>query len=153
MQGDAKGDLARARAAVRKSSRGVLERCLDVIEEDIERRVDKGIDINGKPFKPLSPTYAKQKSKKFPGMPILKATRAMLAGANIRRRFKANQTGTTEASMSYTSEYAAYHQEGGGKLPKREFIGVSKEAERQVDNILDGWITGILRDGRATLRR
>jgi len=115
---------------------------LDHVEEDIERRIDRGVDIEGSKFKPLSAKYKKRKAKKFPGMPILKATRTMLSGANIRRRI-GKKTGKLTYGVG-KGDYAGFHQEGGGKLPRRAFGGVSDDAANKVEKIFGDWTGDVL---------
>lgn len=149
---EVRDELGKIRAEMKISSRAVIEEALDIVERDIEDRIDQGIDMNGKPFAPLSDAYAKQKRRKFPGMPILKATRRMLAGINIKRKFTGNQTGTTTGSLEYTAEHAEYHQQGGKNLPKREFIGVSATADRAIDEMMSDWLDDVLTRAKTSLR-
>lgn len=107
--------------------------------DDVERRIDRGVDQSGAAFAPLSEKYAKRKAKKFPGKPILKRTNHMVAGANISTHINRQSV-----RIRYESEYAAYHQDGTGKMPKREFAGVSAEAEREADRIIESFVDKLL---------
>lgn len=115
----------------------------DIVDEtivDIEERIDRGVDINGAPFKALSPKYAKQKARKFPGKPILKRTNAMVAGANIKTKISRKS-----ARVEYTTPYAQFHQFGTDKMPERAFVGISDKVSREADNILGKHIERVLK--------
>ena len=115
----------------------------DIADEailDIERGIDRGVDVNGNAFKPLSPAYAKQKAKRYPGKPILKRTNAMVAGGNITRKIN-----KLSAKVTYNAPYAQYHQFGMGTMPKREFAGIRKETSDKVDKIMGKFVERMLK--------
>lgn len=87
----------------------------------------------GEDFKwpPLSPKYAAWKAKKFPGKPILQRTGALIAsmtseGANGN----ISLIGKASAVFGTSVAYGIYHDEGGKRLPRRNF---SEPSERRRD--------------------
>jgi phage gpG-like protein len=52
---------------------------------------------------------------------------------------------TNGITVGTTVPYAAYHNTGTDKLPKREFIGDSKQMMTKVGNVFDKWLNEIFR--------
>ncbi len=133
-------DLRRLRLSLESMSRKLgdnremVEDALEIIELDIERRIDRGVDIEGEPFAPLSPAYKKRKEKTHPGQAILKRTRTMISGKMIQKKVSVwSGQNRSEGRIKYLTKYAKYHQEGGKKLPKRAFAGITEDALREID--------------------
>lgn len=76
----------------------------------------------GSKWAPLSPKYAKQKARAFPGQPLMVAT------GDLRKSLAFRPLGIEEITSSKmvigtAIPYAAYHQAGAGRLPQRKLIG------------------------------
>lgn len=69
-----------------------------------------------RPWQSLSPRYAEQKTKRFPGQPILRATGAMLDASFIKTR--------GDQFLVQTTHYGAFQQFGTSKMPPRPWMGV-----------------------------
>jgi len=80
-----------------------------------------------RPWKDLSPRYAKDKSQKYPGEPILRATGLMQDAAYIFTR--------GDKFLVRSTEYGAFHQFGVAKLPARPWMGVPDVALKQLPSI------------------
>lgn len=81
------------------------------------------------PFAPLSPDYAQQKERRFPGSPVLQATQTLLksltqdnAEGSVRR------IDDLEAEFGSEVFYGIFHQFGTGRMPARPPL-----AEPEVD--------------------
>lgn len=79
-------------------------------------------------WKALSPKYAAIKQRKYGAMPILQAT-----GKGYRSLTSADADGAVvvkekqELVLGTSIPYMAYHQKGGGRLPKREPISMTDD--------------------------
>ena len=78
----------------------------------------------GRPWAPLSKGYAKRKSKKWPGAPILRASGTMQDTAVIRPW----RTGFKVLS----TYYGAYNQFGTSKMPARPWMGIPDKSLIQI---------------------
>jgi len=68
--------------------------------------------------------------------------------ADTKRKILAGRTGNLRNSINYRTEpgkaivysdttYGKYHNEGSGKIPKRQFIGKNKKLETEIFDALD----------------
>lgn len=75
----------------------------------------------------LSPKYAEQKAKEYPGAPILVRT-GRLKNSMISQGSDGNITVINKDSAIFGSSvpYGVYHDKGGSKMPKRNFSDVSE---------------------------
>jgi len=73
----------------------------------------------GTKWSPLSPNYAQWKSRRAPGMPILRLTGRMQDNTRIR---PAGAPGLFNATMG--ANYGRYHMFGTSKMPARPWLGV-----------------------------
>lgn len=80
-----------------------------------------------RPWKSLSPRYATEKSKKYPGQPILRATGLMQELAHIYTR--------GDRFIVRSTNYGAYNQFGTSKSPARPWMGVPDTALDQLPSI------------------
>jgi hypothetical protein len=81
---------------------------------------DERNPTTGRPWAALSPGYAAQKSKRYPGEPILRATGRM----QDTSRIVPYQTGFNVK----TTTYGGYHQFGTSKMPARPWMGIPVES-------------------------
>ena len=116
--------IARAEKAVNKAK--LMQ---EIIEGRFENEATRA--TGGKPWKRLKPATIKQRIRGGYGEgPILQRT------VMLKERAKAAVAGTFSLSekvewdvASVGVDYAAYHQEGGGSLPRRPFFDSPSKAE------------------------
>jgi len=90
----------------------------------VERTAMRRVDVRGRPFAPYTGEYAKWKAKRFghAGAPDLRQSERMLGEITLKR------DGPLAGRLGFTSgrsvEIAVFHQEGRGRLPRREFFGI-----------------------------
>ena len=78
----------------------------------------------GRPWKRLSPGYAKEKNKKYPSLPILRLTGKMQDTAFIFVR--------GDTFVVSTTHYGGYNQFGTSRMPARPWMGVPDISLRQI---------------------
>lgn len=90
---------------------------------------------NGSPWQALSPAYARWKTRRYPGQPILRASDEMF-------RSLVGQTGESviriePRRLEYGTRrrYGRYHQRGEGYNPLRQFLDVTEEDRRQIKKL------------------
>tara|TARA_R110002020_G_scaffold43981_2_gene127124 strand:- start:780 stop:1226 length:447 start_codon:yes stop_codon:yes gene_type:complete len=102
------------------------------VVKDHKRRLQFGQGVDMKPMKKLQPSTIKSKrikNYKNPRVP-LNATSTMSKIKFKERATKSNQTATLKPADS-RDEIGVYHQEGGARLPKREWFGVTVKQEQK----------------------
>lgn len=100
----------------------------DAVEEDTRLRLeDDTVSPSGKPWDEWSPDYARTRG---PQHKLLFGTGALADSLEHDRNGDVLDFGSP-------LPYATVHQTGSrnGRLPKREYVGVSRELGRAVDNI------------------
>lgn len=80
-----------------------------------------------------------KKRQKQVGWPLLNKTGA------LKNSLKVTSRGQNYFIISSDVKYAAYHNEGTDRLPKREFIGESNTLKRRLDNLFDYMIKKIFK--------
>lgn len=100
-----------------------IPRLLQANKENWQR----GVDPNGRPWKTLSPAYAKLKMEEFGPLPILRATGHMLDTAYI--------TGRGKRFFVHTNDRGVYHQFGTDNMPARPWMGVPNKAMQDLADI------------------
>lgn len=92
----------------------------------------------GAPWAPLSPKYAAWKARHFPGKPILRRTdelfTSLTQGPAIR------EIGRDLLVMGSPVTHGKYHARGGGRLPRRDPIGVPEALRREWMSILHKFV-------------
>lgn len=78
------------------------------------------------------------RKRKGDGHPLLIDTGAMLQAATGGGSGHVTQIDGSELTVgvSSTVPYAAIHNEGKGKMPKREFMGVQEKRLKQIDKVI-----------------
>lgn len=109
---------------------------------EAEQFASEGSAGGGGRWKDLSDRYKAQKIKRYGSKPILQASGALmesLTGDGPGSYYSATKT---EMAVGSVIPYGIYHQRGGGKLPKREPISLSKTQQDRMGYII----------GRASVR-
>tara|TARA_R100001082_G_C4365876_1_gene161915 strand:- start:4017 stop:4463 length:447 start_codon:yes stop_codon:yes gene_type:complete len=104
----------------------------DIIVKDHFKRLNVGTDANGRGMKQLKPATVARKGSdqvlvdkdKMRHLVRSRATKAK-PFVNIHPGKKQKRDGVTNAQIGL------YHQTGAGRLPKREWFGITKKAEKQ----------------------
>jgi len=108
----------------------VGDKAVDIVVD----RTKKGKDVSGTAFKPYSKRY-----KKTPKKPVnLKRTGDMLNAVTAEAhddhaRIYVRESGRSDGESNFA--LAMLHNEGDGKIPRREFFGI--EQEREVNKLYE----------------
>ena len=117
-----------------------LNEAADIVVLDIENGIKYGRDITGSPMAKLQPDTIADKRKKGYSSPrtALFATGTMKK-VYIPKSKRANKTRQVVEIIvaKKRDDVGVYHQKGGGNLPKREWFGISKTAEKRAFNLLE----------------
>ncbi len=83
-------------------------------------------------WKPLTPKYKAIKDMKFGPLPILQRTGKMYRSMTGQSPDSVVEESAQEMSIGTKVSYAAYHQRGSGRLPKREVISLTEAQEKRL---------------------
>lgn len=97
--------------------------------EEVKRSYQAETDPDGASRQPLSPKYAEYKDRVRPGKAILHFDEPLFNSLAFRVEGTAADIGSIGGP-----EYAAIHNYGGGRIPKREYAGVSNAF---IDNMVE----------------
>jgi len=115
----------------------------DIIVKDHFQRLEKGLDANEKSMKPLKESTIKAKGfnqilvdkdkmRRLVRTQATKAKQRVLIKPGDKQKRKG---GVTNADIG------SFHQSGGKNLPKRQWFGVTKTAEKKslklIENVID----------------
>jgi len=93
-----------------------------------------GQDVHDSPFAPYSDSYARTKS----GTVNLKQSGAMLNSISATGSGKS-------ARIQCSSSIAQYHEQGTGKMPQRQFMGLSQQdTQDMIDELVIDVIGGLI---------
>ena len=105
------------------------EKILQPAAEVVARAIERNFEEEGRPepWKPLTPKYARYKSRRWPGTKILERTGAL--GGSIRVTVEPGPGNTAAIVASTDVFYAPFHQFGvpGNNLPPRPFLVLTEE--------------------------
>lgn len=109
-----------------------------------------------KPWQSLSEDYAKQKSKKYPGAPMLVAS-GKLFNSLIRNFEGEDDEGVsivTAKKLSYGTKipYAKYHMLGTKKMPARPFIGITDKQEKTWKVLIARYISATINNDQSEMK-
>jgi len=103
------------------------------VVEDHEKRLSFGQGVDGRPMAKLKPLTIQGKRKQGyakPRVPLY-ATGTLKDVKITKKASKTNQEARIMPDET-RREIGAFHQEGGGKLPKREWFGVTEKVEERL---------------------
>jgi len=118
------------------------QRMLPALRDYIDRRIATGgTHHNMPPFAPLSPRYARWKSRRYPGAPILVRSGRLRDSLTNPNHPDAIAT-VTPQSLTYGTSvpYAAYHQLGTQRMPARPPIKLSRTLQTHLLTILRNYL-------------
>lgn len=141
----------RAGDELRDFGRHVFPRLVPVFEDAVRTQFEaRGRGPAAGHWKPLSPSYAKWKEARFPGMPLMERTgdlRAALtdAGSSMAwREWSASQLSFGTAGVPY----ASYHQMGAGRLPARPVFDFGSDFDEALTQALQLGVVDALKAAR-----
>tara|TARA_R100000664_G_scaffold12586_1_gene20186 strand:+ start:1847 stop:2287 length:441 start_codon:yes stop_codon:yes gene_type:complete len=117
----------------------------DIIVKDHTDRLERGQGVNG-PMQDLADSTIETK-----GFNQILVHEDKMRHLNRKDATKANQLITIfpgnerKRNGKTNAQIGAYHQEGGGNLPKREWFGITKQAENKCLKLIENKIDKILR--------
>ena len=117
-----------------------LNEAADVVVLDIENGIKYGRDITGSPMTKLQPdTIADKRKKGYPSPRTALFATGTMKKVYIPKSKRANKTRQVVEIIvaKKRDDVGVYHQKGGGNLPKREWFGISKTAEKRAFNLLE----------------
>lgn len=130
-----KGDIKDALGKYAKKisdSRDLMEELGEIIEEDIRHRIVKlKKDPDDKPWKPWKKSTRKARQKKGNAALGLLFDSGELA-ASITHKV----TAKNKLQVGTDNPYAGYLNDGTNNMPARPFIGISKRAQKGIDEAL-----------------
>ena len=120
----------------------------DIIIDDHFKRLERGLDANEKPMQHLADSTIDAKG--FNQILVHKDKMRHLVrtdaskrkqNVTIRPGFKQKRKGGNT-----NEDIAAFHQEGNPNLPKREWVGISKKAEKRALKLMEDRIDKMIRN-------
>lgn len=90
----------------------------------------------GAQWAPLTPRYAAQKEKVFPGQPIMRASDRLFQSLTDQTADSVVEIEAQEMTFGTEVPYARYHQRGEGRNPQRKILVVTEEDRRQLKKIV-----------------
>lgn len=109
----------------------------DIIVTGIKERTARGIDMDGKPFEPYSPSYSKLTGKSLVN---LKQTGKMLDSLTAVKRENKLVFSCPGATNAQGKNYSEFIQEGTEKMPARPFMGMNPEDMRKIKDLVEASI-------------
>jgi hypothetical protein len=124
-----------------------LANVADVLKESVGEQFQTEGGHGGLPWQPLSPAYAAEKERRYPGHPIL------VASGDMRSAFLTQGTrelgpqrlvwGVTDQRDSHGQPIAvraSAHQTGEGVVPQRKIINLTLADRRDIDREFVSWL-------------
>ena len=117
-----------------------LNLCGNIIKQDHFSRLERGMGVNG-PMKNLAPSTIEAK-----GFDQILVNTGKMRNLVMERANKSNQMVTIYPGKDQlrgkvtNQQIGAFHQEGGGNLPKREWFGITKKVEKKCNKIIENRI-------------
>ena len=110
-----------------------LNRGIDIIADDIEAGIDKGIQF-GEVFKPIEEKTADRKGH---DRPLIDTGDLKDAGKMVKSEATAQTQVATLLPNEEREDISFWHNTGAKPNPPREHWGISNKAELKVDKIID----------------
>lgn len=107
------------------------------------RTEQKGLDVHGRPFQPYSMAYIQAKRKRFDDPTNSDLTPKNFVDLNMTGKMFSALTFTVRPSRGVLffrsaeqTKKALIHNEGRGRMPKREFFGISTIEQNKINAII-----------------
>ena len=108
-----------------------------------DRTEQRGKDVRGRPFKPYSKGYIQARRKRFNDPSNQDTTPKNFVDLNFTGKMFSALTFTTRPSRGIVffrsaeqTKKAMIHNEGKGKMPQREFFGISTMEQKKINAII-----------------
>lgn len=126
-----------------------------VIIPDIQIRINRSVDINGKSYPELAESTKKARNKRGQGFLPLKATGQLRASVRAKTitngvkiiLFGGRRDNITNKGLATILQQRGVRSKAHGKR-KFKFFGISKEAEKESMSMVSSQIRKAIRDGR-----
>ena len=113
----------------------LLDNVGSLVETQSQDRFESKTDVEGKQWQEWSPKYKKSER----GIDILRNTQRLFGSINY-------QVKGNKVEVGSNVEYSAVHNYGYEKqnIPKRSFLGISKDNEQDIDNLVAVYIEDLM---------
>tara|TARA_R100000008_G_scaffold13084_1_gene6471 strand:- start:442 stop:891 length:450 start_codon:yes stop_codon:yes gene_type:complete len=120
----------------------------DIIVKDHVARLERGQDANEKQMKPLAESTIKAKGFNQILVEKDKMRHLVRTKASASKQSVTIKPGDKEKRKGGLTniEIAAFHQEGGPNLPKREWFGISRKAEKKAMDMVEKRIDKMIKN-------
>ena len=130
-----KGDIKDALGKLAKKaseSRDLMDEIGSIIEEDVKHRIVKTKkDPEDKPWAPWSKSTRKARQKKGNA-----ALGLLFDSGELNDSITHQVTNKNKVQVGTNSTYAGFLNDGTNKMPARPFMGISKRAQKGIDEAL-----------------
>lgn len=130
----------RVKSAIQRALADASAFQVDAIRDRTEQ---KGKDVKGRPFKPYSKSYIQAKRKRFNDPSNQDTTPKNFVDLNFTGKMFSSLTFITRPSRGVLffksaeqSKKAFIHNTGKGRMPKREFFGISSIEQKKINAII-----------------
>lgn len=114
----------------------------DYKTREIDRQFETEGSNIGSRWKPLAAsTVMNRLALGYGAGPILNRT------GSLKRSIHLNKLTRNEVSLKSDSQYFAFHQVGGPKIPQRQMLGFSEKMQDDIVNIVQKYITNLVNNG------
>ena len=113
-----------------------LNTMMNHLNKEIQQKLESGVDINDSTYEKLAPSTVRQRENKtgYYGRVAKKGSGGTLDWSGTMRKTKKTPAKPGPAPVAKLEmvgkrkgeHYGAYHNKGGGNLPKREWFGMTK---------------------------
>lgn len=109
---------------------------LEKLGDETFKIIRKRFDAEGPGWAPLSPAYAAEKARRFPGKPILRRQDDLYNSFVKGGRSNVNRVSKLEGEFGSSDFKAPLHQEGKGRLPARPILEITNQDEVRFTEIV-----------------
>lgn len=119
-----------------KNPKEMMQEVSDIIVEDIKNRIIKTkTDPDGNKWEPWANSTKESRIKDGTA-----ALGLLYKSGDLARSITATMKGNKAFEVGSNLEYAKYLQEGTSKMPSRPFIGISKRAQRGINQVIKQYL-------------
>lgn len=97
---------------------------------------------SGDGWEPLTARYERRKSRAFPGQPILRASDRLFRSVTTQTADAVQDIAPRVLLYGTRVPYGRYHQRGGKRLPRRQFLAVTDADRRQIAALVRAHLDG-----------
>ena len=124
----------------------LLNDLADITVGTIKSDTKKGKDIEGNPFKRLKQSTINAKRKKGSKTP----TKPLMDTGLMRKVFRSKTASASDLASrddvaKKRSEIAVFHNDGGSRIPQREWFGIGDKSKKRMNKMIKAKIKQIVR--------